>query len=96
MPYYLKREYKLLGFKKSFSKDKMYYALLENKQNKKLVRVHFGHNKYKNYRDITGINAYPHLIHGDDKRRKAYRARAIGQVKDGYYSSSFFSYYYLW
>ena len=94
--YYLKRDYKLLGFKKSSNKDKMYYALLENKQNKKLVRVHFGHNKMGNYRDITGLNAYPHLIHGDDKRRKAYRARAIGQVKDGYYSSSFFSYYFLW
>tara|TARA_R110000772_G_scaffold18001_2_gene50284 strand:+ start:654 stop:944 length:291 start_codon:yes stop_codon:yes gene_type:complete len=96
MPYYLKRDYKLLGFKKSMNKDKMYYALLENKQNKKLVRVHFGHNKFKNYRDITGLNAYPTLIHGDSDRRRRYRARAVGQVKAGYYSSSFFSYHYLW
>lgn len=96
MTYYSKRDYKLLGFRKSNKKDKMYYALLENKKNFKLVKVHFGHNKYKNYRDITGLNAYPNLIHNDRERRKRYRARAKSQLKTGYYSSGFFSYYYLW
>lgn len=96
MPYYLKRDYKLLGFRKSNNKDKMYYALLENKQTKRLTKVHFGHDKMGNYRDITGLNAYPHLIHNDKDRRRRYRARAVGQVKTGYYSSSFFSYHYLW
>tara|TARA_R110002153_G_scaffold83478_3_gene209868 strand:+ start:2553 stop:2879 length:327 start_codon:yes stop_codon:yes gene_type:complete len=93
--YYLKRDYKLLGFRKSNVKGKQYYALLEQKQNKKLVRVNFG-SMMENYRDITGLNAYPHLIHGDKTRRKAYRSRHIGYLKDGYYSPSYFSYYYLW
>ena len=30
MPYYDKTEYRLLGFRKSDVKDKMYYALLQN------------------------------------------------------------------
>ena len=95
MPYYSKKDYKLLGFRKSNVKGKMYYALLENKQTKRLTRVHFG-SMMENYRDITGLNAYPHLIHGDKARRKAYRARHKGYLKDGYYSPSHFSFYYLW
>lgn len=96
MTYYSKKDYKFLGFRKSNKKDKMYYALLENKKNLKLVRVHFGHNKYQNFRDITGLNEYPQLIHKDTERRKRFRARHKGYLKDGYYSPSFFSYYYLW
>lgn len=96
MTYYLKRDYKLLGFRKSPNLNKMYYALLENKQNKKLVRVHFGHDKYKNYRDITGLNAYPTLIHGDSDRRRRYRARAVGKIRPDSYSASHFSYHFLW
>ena len=96
MVYYSKEEYKLLGFRKSDVKDKMYYALLENKYNHKLVRVHFGHDKYENYHDLTGLNAYPHLKHGDDERRRRYRARHKVYLKDGYYSPSFFSFWYLW
>lgn len=96
MPYYSKKDYKLLGFEKSNKKDKMYNALLENKKNGRITRVSFGHNKYENYRDITGLNAYPHLIHGDKNRRKSFRARHKGYLKTGFYSPSFFSYYYLW
>ena len=94
MPYYLKREYKLLGFRKSNAKQKKIYALLENKQTQKLVRVHFGSSLHQSYRNITGVYLPPSMIHGDSKRRKAYRARAVGKVKDGYYSPSFFSYHF--
>ena len=96
MVYYDKLKWKLLGFRVSDAKDRMYYALLENKYTHKLVRVHFGSKIHENYHDLTGLNAYPHLKHGDDDRRRRYRKRAIGQVKDGFYSPSFFSYYYLW
>lgn len=96
MTYYSKRQYKLLGFRKSNVKDKMYYALLEDRLTNKLKKVHFGHDKYENYRDITGLNYYPTLIHGDSKRRKYYRARHKGFLKEGFYSPSYFSYYYLW
>lgn len=96
MTYYSKKDYKFLGFKKSDKKDKMYYALLVNIYTNKLVKVHFGHNKMGNYRDITGLNAYPNLIHNDLERRRRFQARHKGYLKDGYYSPSFFSYYYLW
>ena len=96
MTYYSKKDYKLLGFRVSNKKDKMYYALLENKKNKRLVRIHFGHDKYQNYQDITELNEYPHLSHRDKNRRKNFRARHKGYLKTGYYSPSFFSYYYLW
>jgi len=58
--------------------------------------VPFGDNKMENYRDKTGLNLYPHLIHGDDRRRYLYRARHKHNVKAGFYSPSFFSFYVLW
>ena len=96
MTYYKKTEYKLLGFEKSTRKNKMYSAILENKKTKRKIRVHFGHNTMENYQDKTGLNLYPHLIHGDKERRRLYRARHKVYLKDGYYSSGFFSYNYLW
>ncbi len=94
--YYLKRDYKLLGFRKSNVKNKKIYALLENKQTKRLTKVHFGDSRYSSYRNITGVYLPPSMIHNDKDRRRRYRARAGGLVKTGYYSSSFFSYHYLW
>ena len=96
MVYYSKQQYKFLGYEKSKKKDKMYNALLENKKSKRLVKVPFGHNKYENFRDKTGLNAFPNLIHNDKERRRRFRARHKGYLKDGYYSPSYFSYYILW
>jgi len=96
MPYYSKKDYKLLGFRKSNAKNKKIYALLENKLTNKTVKVHFGDTRYQSYRNITGVYLAPSMIHGDKKRRASYRARHKGYLKDGYYSSSFFSYHYLW
>jgi len=90
------KDWRLKGFRVSPNVNKMYYALLENKWDGKLKRVHFGHDKMQNFRDITQVGAYPHLIHGDVKRRKAYRARAKNQLKPGYFSSGYFSYFFLW
>lgn len=96
MSYYSKKNYKLLGFKKSDRKNKKYYAILENKLNKSLVKVHFGHPSYQHYRDITGLTDYTHLNHNDPERRRLYRMRHNRDIKDGYYSPGFFAYYYLW
>ena len=93
--YYSKKEYKLLGYEKATRKNKMYNAILENKKTKKRYYVPFG-SMMENYRDKTGLNLYPHLIHNDKERRRRYRARAKGKVKDGYYSPSWFSYHILW
>lgn len=96
MAYHAMNEYKLLGFRKATAKGKMYYAVLVNIFNNKIIRVNFGDNKMQNYRDITGLNAYPHLIHNDNERRKRFKARHKGFLKKGYYSPSYFSYNYLW
>jgi hypothetical protein len=96
MVYYSKKEYKLLSYESSHRKNKMYNAVLQNKKTLKSVKVPFGDNKMENFRDATGLNLYPRLIHGDAKRRKNFRARHKGYLKDGYYSPSFFSYYILW
>jgi hypothetical protein len=96
MVYYSKNEYKLNGFEKSKKKSKMYDAILQNKDTKKIKKVSFGDPVYQNFGDKTGLNAYPHLIHGDDVRRKSYKARHVGYLREGYYSPSFFSYTLLW
>ena len=96
MVYYKKTDYKLLGYDRSKRKGKMYDALLERKKDKKIIRVPFGDATMENYRDLTGLNLYPQLIHNDEKRRKSFRARHKGYLKNGYYSPSYFSYYILW
>lgn len=96
MVYYKKSEYILIGYEKAKTKNKMYNALLKRKKDNKIIRVPFGDSNYENYRDETGLNLYPHLIHGDNKRRKLYRARHKGYLRTDYYSPSYFSYYILW
>ena len=96
MSYLSKKEYKLLGFLPSNKKDKMYSAVLENKKTKKIKYMDFGSRNYGNYRDITGLNLYPQLIHNDKERRRLFRSRMKHNLKDGFYSSSFFAYKYLW
>jgi len=87
----------LSGFKKSKTRGKMYDAILKNKlARNKTVRLPFGSIFYENYWDKTGLNLYPHLIHGDKKRRKSYKARHKVYLKDGYYSPGWLSYNFLW
>jgi len=88
-------DYKLNGFRKSTRKNKMYDAILSNKKTGKHKIIPFGDNKMENYRDVTGLNLYPKLIHGDKKRRKNFRARHKKNAKYKF-SSAWFSYYYLW
>ena len=91
-----KKEYEFLGFEKSRSKEKMYDAILEHKRTKKIKRMPFGSSSYENYRDITGLNLYPHLIHNDKKRRASFKARMKHNLRDGYWSSSYFALRFLW
>jgi len=91
------KEYGLLGFRKSTRKGKQYDAILYNKKNnKKVVFVPFGSTTNSNFRDITGLNLYPHLINNDPKKRKAFRARMSTFLKKGFYSPAFFSLKFLW
>jgi len=96
MTYYSKKDYALVGFKKSNTTGKMYDAVLENRKTKKTKRIPFGSTEYQNYQDLTGLNLYPRLIHGDSNRRRLYRSRASGKVMVDYYSAGAFSLQYLW
>ena len=88
--------YKLEGFKKSNTKNKMYDAILINRMTNKKRHIPFGDKRYENYSDKTGLNLYPNLIHGDNKRLKAYKSRHQGFIKKGFYSPAYFSMRYLW
>ena len=56
--------------------------------------VHFGDNRYAQYKDSTGIGKYTHLNHGDAARRHRYYQRhGKNAVK---YSAKYFSHKYLW
>ena len=94
--YYPIKDYRLLGFRKSDRTFKKYYALLEHRINKNLVKVHFGDNRYQHYRDITGLSDYNYLNHNDDERRDRYRQRHSKDIKKGFFNPGYFSYYYLW
>lgn len=86
----------LYGYEKSNKKNKKYNALLIKHGTNKLIRVGFGDIRYENFHDLTGLNAYPHLLHGDENRRSLYRKRHKGYLRKGYYSPSFFSFHLLW
>ena len=94
--YYSMNEWIFLKFEKSKRKHKMYSAILLNKRNNKTVRINFGDTRYQNFRDITGLNLYPHLIHNDKNRRRLYRKRHKVFLKNNHYSPSYFSYHILW
>jgi hypothetical protein len=95
MPYEMSK-YRLTGFEKSNKKNKKYDAILKSKENGKIYKVSFGDNRYENYADKTGLDAYPHLLHGDKERRRLYRMRHEKDIKDGIYSPGFFAWHYLW
>ena len=92
--YYRKRDYKLLGYRKSTRKGKKYDAILQNNKTNNLTHVPFGTIGYENFRDLTGLNLYK--THNDPVRRKSYRARHKKDIKTGFYSPGWFSYYITW
>ena len=96
MTYYSMNEYKHMGFQKSTRKGKKYDALLKRKSDDKIVKIPFGDNTMESFHDKTKLNLYPNLIHGDPVRRKAYHSRHRVFLKEGYYSSGYYSFYFLW
>lgn len=88
-------DYTLVKFKKSKTKNKKYDAIIKHRITKKLKTIPFGDVRYEHYQDSTGLGEYSHLNHFDKKRRKNYRLRHNKTAKNKF-SSSWFSYYYLW
>jgi len=89
--------YSFLEFQKDGKKHK-YYAILENKKTKKILKVGFGGIKkdgmpYQQYKDRIGL--YSNYDHLDPKRRQLYLQRHRGEALNKY-SSGWFSINYLW
>jgi hypothetical protein len=91
--YYSKKEYDLLKFQKSTSKNKKYDAILQNKLTKKIVKIPFGDKRYQQFYDKIGL--YSSLNHNDKERRCLYIARHSKDINLPY-SPSYFSLNYLW
>ena len=87
--------YKFIKFQRSNTKNKKYDAIILNKKTKRYKTIPFGDKRYKHYKDTTGLGLYSNLNHLDKNRRKNYRSRH-NKTKDNKYSSSYFSYNYLW
>lgn len=96
MTYYSMREWQLQKIVPTESKMKKYTAIITNKNTGRTVKLHFGDERYQQYKDSTGLGCYTHLDHNDKKRRAAYKARHKATLKAGFYSPGFFSDRYLW
>lgn len=89
------------GFKK-------YTAYVKNKETKKVRKIHFGDNRYEQYKDRTPLKLYESNNHNTRKRMKRYflrhsgtrnRQEAIEKEKkksNGYYNAKILSHEYLW
>jgi hypothetical protein len=56
--------------------------------------VHFGDNRFGQYKDTTKLKLYSRLDHNDKKRRDSYYARHGVDAK--LYTPKWFSHKYLW
>lgn len=65
-----------IKFEKSSRKNKKYKVTFKWKREYKTV--HFGDDRYEQFKDSTPIKLYKKLNHGDKDRRRRYLARAKG------------------
>lgn len=94
--YYPMTQYDLLGFEKSHLPAKKYNAVLAEKATGREIRVPFGAVGYAQYEDTTGLGLYTKQNHLNEARRARFRQRFTGFIRAGYFSPSYFAYFYLW
>lgn len=82
----MKRKFVIM---KSTRKYKKYMAVFEDK-----TKIHFGDNRYEQFKDSTNLQLFAHLNHLDSKRKKNYYSRHGKEAK--LYSAKWFSHKYLW
>jgi len=87
---------------------KKYTAYVLNRQTRKTRKIHFGDNRYQQYKDRTPNKLYTRKNHGNRKRMRRYftrhsgkgtRAGAITKEKrksGGMYTPKLLSHIYLW
>jgi hypothetical protein len=88
-------QFRLIRFERSRTKNKKYDGIIEDRKTKRTQRVPFGQIGYAQYKDITGLKLYSRLDHGDEERRKNYKARHE-KTRHKKWSPSWFSDRFLW
>lgn len=84
-----------IRFERSKKTGKKYDAIIEDCKTRKTQRIPFGNIQLSHYQDTTGLKIYSHLDHHDEKKRKDY-LEAYKKTNSLKYSSSWYSYIYLW
>lgn len=81
-------EFRGYEIKKSTRQFKKYMAKVNNEW------VHFGDNRYGQYKDRSGLGLYSYLDNNDEKRRASYIARHGSNPKEG--TAGWFALNVLW
>ena len=87
---------------------KKYTAFVKNNKTKKVRKIHFGDQRYQQYKDRTNLKLYKHKDHNTRKRMQNYFSRHSGtknrreailkekKKSKGYYTPKILSHIYLW
>ena len=98
---------KILRFERG-PPGKKYTAIIQDKQTKKIRKLHFGASDYEQFKDRTPLKLYAHKNHNTRKRMQNYFNRHSGTKKrgeaialekkrsKGYYTPKILSHLYLW
>ena len=98
---------KIINFEKG-PNFKKYTAYVKNKKTHKIRKIHFGDNRYQQYKDRTPLGLYTNKNHKTRKRMQNYYSRHSGTknrsvaikkevIKSkGYYTPKILSHKYLW
>lgn len=90
---YSEKEWSLVGFKRGVKKKVI--AVLKNKKDGRVRELGFGQLGSSTYWDRTMKGG--DQVHGDKKKRDAYRARHVGEGNESKkYSPGWLAYHWLW
>ena len=98
----------IIEIKPSTRQYKKYMAKIKDNKTNRIKTIHFGDNRYPQYRDSTNVGKYSELNHKDLSRRKRYFTRHSGiptkkeavadefEKSNGRYNAKLLSHIYLW
>tara|TARA_R100000231_G_scaffold37543_1_gene32925 strand:- start:7928 stop:8170 length:243 start_codon:yes stop_codon:yes gene_type:complete len=79
---------------KSTRKNKKYMVYVKSNNKRGYKLIHFGDNRYQQYKDSTPLKLYSYLDHNDKQKRRLYYSRhGKKALKD---TPKYFSHKYLW
>lgn len=103
-----KKKERIVSITVSKREHKKYTAKVKNLSTGKIRQIHFGDNRYQQFKDSTKIKKYARKNHGDARRRQNYFSRHSGfktkqkavahewKKSKGKYTPKLLSHIYLW